>query len=74
MTPKLRTEAQYQLYENISKKLEFIENKDSICLVKPTIVVVTEYNSKLNSFITISLDNNDTLELNNFGTKYVSFA
>ena len=33
-----------------------------------------DYNNKLNAFIATSFEYNNALKLNNFGTKYTSFA
>ena len=74
MTPKLRVEVQCQLKENIGKTLKFMDNKKFVCSVKPASVIENEYNNKLNNFIATSFESSTTLKLNNFGTKYASFA
>jgi len=33
-----------------------------------------DYNNKLNTFIATSFECNNTLKLNNFGTKYINFT
>ena len=70
----MRADAQYWLRENVGKALEFVYNKDFVYSVKLLSLVDNEYNDKLNNFITTSFESSNMPKLNNFGTKYASFA
>ena len=58
----------------MGKILEFVNNKEFICSVKPVLLVEYEYNDKLNNFIATFFESSNVLKLNNFGIKYASFA
>ena len=69
-----RTEAQYWLHKYIGSTIKFIDNKNIICSVKLLEQSESQYNNKLNEFVNSSLSSNYAMKLNDFGSKYSSFA
>ena len=70
----MRADAKCQLRENVGSKLEFVSNQNFVCSVKLSLLGDNDYNHKLNTFIITLFECNNTLNLNNFGIKYASFA
>ena len=75
MTLNLRKEDQYWIRENYGKSLLFVSQKSNYDTSAPSLPTrITTHSNKLNKFIKILMASEYVLKVNNFGTKYKSFA